>query len=158
MSLQRQHFLLNYLKTLSVGPVGDRTHDLPHGSPVLNQLSQPVKLSGVLANRGLDKIRDCIVSLFVYFLVSFVFLIGGGGGGVSIFFLGADLGTCVQAVTPLATIPDNKHPVKISLSLKHKENVKRKRKALRVIVATLVALTCNQAFFFSREREKAGKK
>ena len=36
MSLQRQHFLL------SVGPAGVRTHDLPHGSPVLNQLSQPV--------------------------------------------------------------------------------------------------------------------
>ena len=31
MSLQRQHFLLSYLKTLSVD-----------GSPVLNQLSQPV--------------------------------------------------------------------------------------------------------------------
>ena len=34
MSLQRQHFLLSYLKTLSVW-----THDLPHGSPVLYQLS-----------------------------------------------------------------------------------------------------------------------
>ena len=42
MLLQRQHFLLSYLKTLSVGPAGYRTHDLPHGSPVLNQLSQPV--------------------------------------------------------------------------------------------------------------------
>ena len=42
MSLQREHFLLSYLKTLSVGPAGVRTHDLPHGSPVLNQLSQPV--------------------------------------------------------------------------------------------------------------------
>ena len=42
MSLQRQHFLLSYLRTLSVGPAGVRTHDLPHGSPVLNQLSQPV--------------------------------------------------------------------------------------------------------------------
>ena len=42
MSLQRQHFLLSYLKTLSVGPAGVRTHDLPHGSPVLNHLSQPV--------------------------------------------------------------------------------------------------------------------
>ena len=45
MSLQRQHFLLSYLKTLSVGPAGVRTHDLPHGSPVLNQLSQPVGAS-----------------------------------------------------------------------------------------------------------------
>ena len=42
MSLQRQHFLLSYLKILSVGPAGVRTHDLPHGNPVLNQLSQPV--------------------------------------------------------------------------------------------------------------------
>ena len=42
MSLQRQHFLLSYLKTLSVGPAGVQTHDLPHGNPVLNQLSQPV--------------------------------------------------------------------------------------------------------------------
>ena len=42
MSLQRQHFLISYLKTPSVGPAGIRTHDLPHGSPVLNQLSQPV--------------------------------------------------------------------------------------------------------------------
>ena len=40
MSLQRKHFLLSYLKTLSVGPAG--THDLPHGSPALYQLSQPV--------------------------------------------------------------------------------------------------------------------
>ena len=31
MSLQRQHFLLSYLKTLSVGPVGVWTRDLPPG-------------------------------------------------------------------------------------------------------------------------------
>ena len=37
MSLQRKHFLLSYLKTLSVGPTGVRTHDLPHSSPVLTQ-------------------------------------------------------------------------------------------------------------------------
>ena len=42
MSLQRQHLLLSYLKTLSVGLAGVWTHDLPHGSPMLNQLSQPV--------------------------------------------------------------------------------------------------------------------
>ena len=48
MSLQRKHFLLSYLKTLSVGAVGGGggggawTHDLPHGSPALHQLSQPV--------------------------------------------------------------------------------------------------------------------
>ena len=42
MSLQRQHFLLSYLKTLSVGPAGVWTHNLPHGSPILNQLSKLV--------------------------------------------------------------------------------------------------------------------
>ena len=39
---QRQHFLLSYLKTLSVGPAGVLTHDLPHDSPALYQLNQPV--------------------------------------------------------------------------------------------------------------------
>ena len=42
MKLQRQHLLLSYLKTLSVGPVGvseSRTHDLPRHSPVHNQVS-----------------------------------------------------------------------------------------------------------------------
>ena len=34
MSLQRQHILLSYFKTLSVCPVWARTWDLPHGSPV----------------------------------------------------------------------------------------------------------------------------
>ena len=40
MSLQRQHFLLSYLKTLSVGPAGVRARDLPLSSPALSQLSQ----------------------------------------------------------------------------------------------------------------------
>ena len=40
MSLQRQHFLLSYLKTLSVGPAGVRTRDLPLSRPALSQLSQ----------------------------------------------------------------------------------------------------------------------
>ena len=39
MSLQRQHFLLSYLKTLSVGPAGVWTRDLPLGRPALCQLS-----------------------------------------------------------------------------------------------------------------------
>ena len=39
MSEQRQHFLLSYLKTLSGGPAGVWTRDLPHGSPALYQLS-----------------------------------------------------------------------------------------------------------------------
>ena len=39
MSLQRQHFLLSYLKTLSVCPAGVLTHDLPLSRPALSQLS-----------------------------------------------------------------------------------------------------------------------
>ena len=42
MSLQRKRFLLGYLMTLSGGPAGIRIHDLPHGSPMLNQVTQPV--------------------------------------------------------------------------------------------------------------------
>ena len=41
MSLQRQHFLLSYLKALSAGPAGVRTRDLPLSSPALSQLIQP---------------------------------------------------------------------------------------------------------------------
>ena len=39
MSSQRQHFLLSYLKTLSVGPAGVRTRDLPLSRAALSQLS-----------------------------------------------------------------------------------------------------------------------
>ena len=39
MSLQRQRFLLSYLKTLSVGPAGVRIRDLPLSTPALFQLS-----------------------------------------------------------------------------------------------------------------------
>ena len=39
MSLQRQHFVLSYLKTLSVGPAGVWTRDLPLGRPAFSQLS-----------------------------------------------------------------------------------------------------------------------
>ena len=44
MSLQRKHFdfLLSYLKTLSAGPARASTHDLPHSSPALYQLSPAV--------------------------------------------------------------------------------------------------------------------
>ena len=41
MSLQRQHFLLIYLKILSVGPAGVWTRDLLLGGPALSQLSLP---------------------------------------------------------------------------------------------------------------------
>ena len=39
MKLQRQHFLLSYLKTLSVGPVGVSNSRPPRHSPVHNQES-----------------------------------------------------------------------------------------------------------------------
>ena len=42
ISLQRQHFVLSYFKTPSVGPALAWTHGLPHGSLALYQLSQPV--------------------------------------------------------------------------------------------------------------------
>ena len=40
MSLQRQHFLLIYLKILSVGPAGVWTRDLPLRGPALYQLTE----------------------------------------------------------------------------------------------------------------------
>ena len=57
MSEQR-HFLLSYLKTLSVGPAGVWTHDLPHGSPVLYQLSQPVGEFTLSGNDNKAKWKD----------------------------------------------------------------------------------------------------
>ena len=62
MSLQRQHFLLSYLKTLSVGPAGVRTRDLPLSRPALSQLSQ----SGGGVNIYLA--GKCPGSPFLYFL------------------------------------------------------------------------------------------
>ena len=41
MSLQRQHFPLSYLKTLSIGPAEIRTRDLPLSRSALYQLSKP---------------------------------------------------------------------------------------------------------------------
>ena len=41
MSLQRQHFLISYLTTLSVGPAGVRTRDFLLSRLALSQLSQP---------------------------------------------------------------------------------------------------------------------
>ena len=41
MSLQRQHFLLSYFKTVSVGPAGIWTCDLPLSRLALSQLSLP---------------------------------------------------------------------------------------------------------------------
>ena len=42
MQLQRQHFLLSYLKTLSGGSAGVWTRDLPHGSPMLNKIIRAI--------------------------------------------------------------------------------------------------------------------
>ena len=50
MKLQRQHFLLSYLKTLSVGPES-RTHDLLRHSPVHNQVSHRCAASKPVARR-----------------------------------------------------------------------------------------------------------
>ena len=41
MSLQRKHFLLSYFETLSVGPAGVPTRDLPLSRLALSQLSWP---------------------------------------------------------------------------------------------------------------------
>ena len=44
MSLQRQNFLLSYFKTLSVGPAGIQTHDLPlSGKAGLHVTWAPIK-------------------------------------------------------------------------------------------------------------------
>ena len=45
MSLQRQHFLLSYLKTLSVGLAGVWTRDLPLGTPALSPAALPTELT-----------------------------------------------------------------------------------------------------------------
>ena len=60
MSLQRQHFLLSYLKTLSVGPAWVRTRDLTLSRPVLSQLSQPGSYLCWL--RYVGQHIDCVLS------------------------------------------------------------------------------------------------
>ena len=54
MLLQRQHFLLSHLKTLSVGPAEGWNHDLPHGSQALYQLSQLKIAEDFLQTNGTD--------------------------------------------------------------------------------------------------------
>ena len=71
MSLQRQHFLLSYLKTLSVGPAGVRTYDLPHSSPVLNQLSQPGDLANNL-NIKKTPLKKCLHKCYAELYVNWV--------------------------------------------------------------------------------------
>ena len=46
MKLQRQHFLLSYFKILSVDLAGVPTRNLPHDSPMLNQLSHQCGVTG----------------------------------------------------------------------------------------------------------------
>ena len=60
--MQRKQWHLGYLKTPSVGPAGAWTHDLPHGSPALYQLSQPV--GGRSPSLALFDLCDRISSAF----------------------------------------------------------------------------------------------
>ena len=118
------------------------------------QLKQPVvRVIGSfgLKQSGLHCIAVCL--FFVFFCFPFCFCFN-----LRYFFLGADLGTCVQVVTPLATIPDNKYPVKISLSLKHKENVERKRKALGVTVGLSRSSNLQSGVLFFQGARENGKK
>jgi len=65
MSLQRQHFLLSYLKTLSVGPAGVRTRDLPLSRPAFSQLSQP----------GGDSITIIILILIIIIIIIIIIIL-----------------------------------------------------------------------------------
>ena len=69
MSLQRQHFLLSFLKTLSVGPAVVWTHDLPLSRLVLSQLSSPGE--GYWANLPLSQVGQQIswIELCICYLV-----------------------------------------------------------------------------------------
>ena len=69
MSLQRQHFLLSFLKTLGVGPAGVRTRNLPLSRSVLSQLSQPG--DGYRANLPLSQMGQLIswIELCIWCLV-----------------------------------------------------------------------------------------
>ena len=62
MSLQRQHFLLSYLKTLSVGPAGGRTRDLSLSSPALFQLSRPG--GGIILLKKCQKVQAIFWAYF----------------------------------------------------------------------------------------------
>ena len=59
MLLQRQHFLLRYLKALSVGPAGGRTHGLPRDSPMAQPTEPPVRGNTNIVNQ----IRNALVKL-----------------------------------------------------------------------------------------------
>ena len=69
MTLQRQHFLLSFLKTLSVGPAGVRTRNLPLSRSVLSQLSSPG--DGYWANLPLSQMGQQIswIELCIWYLV-----------------------------------------------------------------------------------------
>ena len=54
MSLQRQHFLLSYLKTLSAGPAGVRTDDLPHGTQPTEPTSRRYNVAMVTSDQAFD--------------------------------------------------------------------------------------------------------
>ena len=62
ISLQRQHFLLSYLKTLSVGLAGGRTRDLSLSSPALFQLSRPG--GGIILLKKCQKVQAIFWAYF----------------------------------------------------------------------------------------------
>ena len=62
MSLQRQHFLFSYLKTLSVGPARVRTRDLPLSRPALSQGG------GMTRRSSMQSSRRAIFSFLIFFL------------------------------------------------------------------------------------------
>ena len=72
MSFQRQHFLLSYLKTLSVGPVGVRTRDIPLSRPAFS-LTEPTRAAvKTKLSSGRDRCQSGVSSLlFIEFFAFF---------------------------------------------------------------------------------------
>ena len=62
MSLQRQHFLFSYLKTLSVGPARVRARDLQLSRPALSQGG------GMTRRSSMQSSRRAIFSFLIFFL------------------------------------------------------------------------------------------
>ena len=70
MSLQRQHFLLSYLKTLRVGPAGVWARYLPLSRPLLSQLSyKPGEDSSLLLPKQI--LNNLINKRIVFFTIIF---------------------------------------------------------------------------------------
>ena len=62
ISLQRQHFLLSYVKTLSVSPAGGRTRDLSLSRRALSQLSRPG--GGIILLKKCQKVQTIFWAYF----------------------------------------------------------------------------------------------